>query len=231
MKNQANTAMKTTVFNLVILDESGSMCTCVRSTISGCNETIQAAQALQNNHRDSMRSLMSIYAFQTGATPSRYLCRNIPVDQAHAISDRDYRPGGCTPLYDALGSTLVDLRATAQTHEDATAVVTIITDGMENSSTHYSRNDIARLISELKELGWTFNFIGANIDVDDVAGALNIDNRMSFSSTESGTKAMFNDLNACYAAEMDERINEERCMAPEARVAYRKSRASKFFHK
>ena len=180
MKNQANTAMKTTVFNLVILDESGSMSTCVRSTISGCNETIQAAQALQNNHRDSMRSLMSIYAFQTGATPSRYLCRNIPVDQAHAISDRDYRPGGCTPLYDALGSTLVDLRATAQTHEDATAVVTIITDGMENSSTHYSRNDIARLISELKEFGWTFNFIGANIDVDDVAGALNIDNRMSF---------------------------------------------------
>ena len=55
---------KTTVFNLIILDESGSMGSCVNSTISGCNETINVAKQLQANNPDTQRVLMSIYAFQ-----------------------------------------------------------------------------------------------------------------------------------------------------------------------
>ena len=38
---------KTTVFNLIILDESGSMSDCTRATISGCNETINVAKNIQ----------------------------------------------------------------------------------------------------------------------------------------------------------------------------------------
>ena len=37
------------------------------------------------------------------------------------LTAKDYRPNGCTPLYDAVGETLTDLEAVAETHDDAVA--------------------------------------------------------------------------------------------------------------
>ena len=96
-----------------------------------------------------------------------------------------------------MGSTLTDLKAAADKCEDATGIVTIITDGYENSSTHYSLQKVAKMISSLKELGWTFNFIGANIDVDKVSQSLNIDNAMAFLATKTGTRSMMSSLAKC----------------------------------
>lgn len=223
--------IKTTVFNLIILDESGSMSSCVKSTISGCNETINVAKQLQAANPDTQRVLMSVYAFQSGSVPSRYLCKNIPVADARHITGRDYRSGGCTPLLDAVGSTLSELSAVAATHEDATGIVTIITDGLENSSTHYDLRKVVSLIDRLKEMGWTFNFIGANIDVDMMSRKLHIDNKMAFSSDESGTEEMFADFNANMMAYESQRMDQEFAMPMEERMAYRKKRNSKFFKK
>lgn len=223
---------KTTVFNLIILDESGSMSSCVNATIGGCNEAINVALQVQKSHSDTQRSLMSIYAFQSeGPVPSRYLCKNIDIDKAKHINSDVYRPFGTTPLLDAIGATLTDLKAVASTHEDATAVVTIITDGMENSSKMYNYTNVRALISQLKELGWIFNFIGANIDVDRVADNLDIDNRMKFSSTESGTRMMYQNYNECYASAMEDRIAEEASLSVPERIEARKLSAKRFFSK
>lgn len=224
-------ATKTTVFNLIILDESGSMCRCVNSTISGCNETINVAKQLQTRNPDTQHVLISIYAFQSGGTPSRYLCKNIPVADARHITHNDYEPGGCTPLFDAVGSTLAELKAVAATHEDATGIVTIITDGMENSSTHYTMEKVVRLIDSLKEMGWTFNFIGANIDVESMSRKMHIDNKMSFSSDEEGTRKMFRSYSKVLMDYEEERMQSEACMPQEERMAYRKQRSSGFFKK
>lgn len=223
---------KTTVFNLIILDESGSMSSCTRSTISGCNETINVARTLQNNNPDTQRVLMSIYAFQSDSKiQSRYICKNIPVTNVTDVTNKDYRPWGCTPLYDAVGATLTDVMAVAATHEDATGIVTIITDGMENSSTHYDLKQVARLIDRLKEMGWTINFIGANIDVEATANELHIDNAMAFQSSEEGTYDMFDKFSKTMAEYENSRICEEAALSHEARMAYRKKRNKSFFGK
>ena len=75
--NAANT--KTTVFNLIILDESGSMDSLTNATISGCNETLSVIRAAQQQVGDRQRHLVSIYAFQSGAVPSRYIIKNAPI--------------------------------------------------------------------------------------------------------------------------------------------------------
>lgn len=221
---------KTSVFNLIILDESGSMQSARNNTISGCNETINVAKSLQQKHADKQRSFVSVYAFQSdGNRPSRYLFKNVHAEDARHISERDYEPWGCTPLYDAVGQSLVDLKAIADTHDDALGVVTIITDGYENSSTQYTAKDIARLISQLKEKGWTFNFIGANIDVDKVASQLNIDNRMSFVSNEEGTKDMFDKYTKRMQTWNDDRIAcESAAPDQESRMKIRKMKSSEF---
>ena len=221
---------KTTVFNLIILDESGSMQPSLKATIAGCNETINVAKSLQETHSDSQRALISVYAFQDNCqVPSRYLCKNIPAEQARHITEQDYQPWGGTPLLDAVGSTLVDLEAVASTHEDATAVVTIITDGMENASRNYSYHQVATIISRLKEKGWTFNFIGANIDVNAEAAKLNIDNAMAYSNDEEGTAEMWDGFNKRSREFAEERCCREANMSKAERIKSRVKASKKFF--
>lgn len=225
--------MKTTVFNLIVLDESGSMSHLTEQTISGCNETINVAKSQAEKNADVFRSLMSVFAFQDGGpVKSRYIMKNDDALKARHITSDDYQPWGSTPLLDAVGSTLTELDVVASTHEDATGVITIITDGMENSSTHYSWQDVARLISRFKEKGWTVNLIGANIDVDAMGKRMNIDNRMAFQATQAGTSNMWHAFSESTSAEMDCYAQESRCMdAVEDRIASRKSRSKGFFRR
>ena len=223
--------MKTTVFNLIVLDESGSMSHLTDETISGCNETINVAKTQAEKNADVFRSLMSVYAFQDGGpVKSRYIMKNEDAIQARHISADDYNPWGSTPLLDAVGSTLTELKTVAATHEDATGVITIITDGMENSSSHYSWHDVANLISQFKEKGWTVNLIGANIDVEDMGSRLNIDNLMAFHASKAGSAKMWHEFNISTSANMDCYAEESRCMEDvEDRIKSRKSRSKGFF--
>jgi hypothetical protein len=191
---------KTTIFNLIILDESGSMSDARKATIAGCNETINVAKAATAANPDAFHSLMSIYAFQSGGpVASRYLLKNENTSNARHITEKDYEPYGATPLLDAIGDTLSELKTASETHEDATGVITIITDGFENDSHRYNWTQVAKMIAGLKEMGWTINLIGANIDLDTMGNALNIDNRMSFQNSNEGTKEMFDKFQDCVA--------------------------------
>lgn len=224
---------KTTVFNLIILDESGSMSTVTNQTVDGCNETLNVIRSLDKKYGETQRNLVSIYVFQQNEEmPSRYLCKNKPIGEVHDITSKDYRPWGCTPLLDAVGQTLVDLKAVAETHEDATGTITIITDGYENASKEYTWRQVADLINGMKEKGWTFNFIGANIDVEEVAKRMNIDNKMAFQASKVGTTAMFADFSANLMAHEDARIKEEIAyhdMSIEEKIDRRKKRSKNFF--
>ncbi len=224
--------MKTTVFNLIILDESGSMSGMTQQTISGCNETLNTIRFTAGQNEDSLRSLVSIYAFQKGGPiKSRYLVKNMEAKNVKDITSADYRPFGNTPLLDAVGSTLTELKAVAETHEDATGIVTIMTDGYENSSTQYTWHQVSSLILQLREMGWTINLIGANVDVEGMASSMNIakENSMAYLQTEQGTKNMW----ASFGASVGARMQEEACMSssamPEERLEARKKSAKRFF--
>lgn len=183
--------MKTKILNLIILDESGSMDCIRKETIAGCNEVLNTIRSAQKEFVDTQDHYVSIYVFQSGGKPSRYLINNQPANETDNIKYIDYVPCGCTPLFDGIGISVNNLRETADKNGTAIGSVTIITDGMENSSKEYTGKQIADLISSLKEQGWNFNFIGANINVQEVSRNINIDNTMSFDQTCEGTTAMF----------------------------------------
>ncbi len=184
--------MSTKIFNLIILDESGSMSGITKQTISGCNETINTIKASAEKFAGEQEHTVSIFAFQGGGKKtSRYIVKNVPASTAQPITGDDYEPWGNTPLYDAVGSCIADIKASIGSNRDAVASITIITDGYENSSRHYTHAQVAKMIAAQKELGWNFNFIGANIDVQRVSSSLNIDNCMEFDQDEEGTARMF----------------------------------------
>lgn len=232
MTTSISNTPKTTVFNLIILDESGSMQHLTDQTIAGCNETLNIIRSSAKKNTETIRSLVSIYAFQSeGELPSRYLIKHQAPEDVKNITREDYQPWGNTPLFDAVGSTLSELKAVAATHEDATGIVTIITDGYENSSRLYNPKQVVSLINELKAAGWTINIIGANVDIDQMAKSMSIDNRMSFSASQAGTKAMFNRMNANLDCRMNELADEDVTLSKEARIHARMSSSKTFFKK
>lgn len=94
------------------------------------------------------------------------------------------------PLYDAIGMGIAKINAL--TTEDDSVLVTIITDGEENCSEEYNLKMIKNLIEKLKKQNWTFTFIGTDdLDVENIAHGMGIDNHLQFSEDEAGTKAMF----------------------------------------
>lgn len=88
-----------------------------------------------------------------------------------------------------MGFTLTSMRNYVKKIEDSVAVVTIITDGMENASREYTGPTIKKLVDELKGEGWTFTYMGANQDSIEVAFTLSIRNARNFDYSAQGTMA------------------------------------------
>lgn len=204
-----------TVYNLIIVDESGSMCLIEQQAFAGMNETIQTVQQLQKKYPD-IEQRITLMTFETGNR--RYHLDNVPAQQAHILRPGEYRPGGGTPLYDAVGEGISKVNAVCGMDDEV--VVTIITDGEENSSVEYNHTMVKNLIEKMKKQGWTFAFIGTdNIDVRGMAHGLGINSHLSFSEDAAGTQKMFAKVRRCREANMaciasDE--TEEECLVRRA---------------
>ena len=172
---------------MIIVDESGSMCVIERQALAGINETIETVKKMQQLHPD-MEQRISLLTFDSGHKTFKY--DNVKADNVHTLSARDYNPRGGTPLYDAIGISIAKLNA--QTSETDNVLVPIITDGEANSSEEYNLHMVKTLISKMKKQGWTFTLIGTdNLDVEGMAGSMNIDNHLAFTQDEEGTRMMF----------------------------------------
>jgi len=174
-------------FNLIILDKSGSMMSIRNAAIAGVNETIGTIRRIKNETGCAQE--VSILPFCGCSTD--YMLRDAEVDNAPVITISNYMPCCSTPLLDAIGKGCTELRKHIGEEKDFAVSVTIITDGYENSSKEWTYNSVKALIESLKAEGWLFAFIGANIDVAEVSKRMAIDNAMSFSADEDGTRAMF----------------------------------------
>ncbi len=175
------------VFNLLVVDESGSMSIIRRQALVGINETLATIQKMQKAHKN-LEQRVTLITFDSTHTNVFY--DNVRASNANPLKAKDYNPCGATPLYDAIGMGIAKINAL--TTEDDSVLVTIITDGEENCSEEYSLKMIKNLIEKLKKQNWTFTFIGTDdLDVENIALDMGIDNHLQFSEDEAGTKKMF----------------------------------------
>ena len=198
MENVKETQTKTQVFNLIILDKSGSMEEIRQAAVSGFNETLQGIKMAQDKFEDSQEHYVSLLTFCKCKT--EYVYDKLPVREARPLALDAYKPCCFTPLYDAMGFALTSMRRYVDGLTDAVVVVTVITDGYENASKEYSREAVSGLVEELKNKGWTFTYMGANQDSVRVASGLSIRNARNFEFTAEGTVA-------CMAKDADTRQN------------------------
>lgn len=176
------------IYNVIILDESGSMTAIYDQALMGINEVLSG---IRKNHEEfpDQQHYVSIVTFEGSGISGINTRRDmVAIDKVEDFTRYDYRPGGCTPLYDAMGKTLNELEG--RIGDDDRVFATIITDGYENSSEEYSGTVVKALVSRLRGKGWTFAYIGANQDAVEVARDLNIDNALDFDATPEGVCRM-----------------------------------------
>lgn len=160
------------VYNLIILDESGSMRSIYSESLAAINEAIKGIRSNQSEF-PQQRQFVSIVTFAGRGMDGMKVRRDrVPVMRVRDMTVQDYRPGGGTPLYDTMGQAITALSEVIC--EGDPVFVTIITDGYENTSEEYSGSAIKELVARKRRDGWTFAYIGANQDAVEVASELNI---------------------------------------------------------
>ena len=175
------------VFNLLVVDESGSMSVIRSQALAGINETLATIQKMQKAHKQ-LEQRVTLITFDS--THKNLIYNNETANHSRPLRPKDYNPCGATPLYDAIGMGIA--KVNALTTEEDSVLVTIITDGEENCSEEYDLHMVKNLIAKLKRQNWTFTFIGTDdLDVESIARDMGIDNHLHFSEDEAGTREMF----------------------------------------
>ena len=144
--------MKTRIYNLIIVDESGSMSIIRDEAFAGMNETLQTIKTMAND-KPELEQRVTMLTFDSGHTRFHY--NNADGKEVVPLQQSDYNPRGCTPLYDAIGTGIAKVNAVVR--DGDTVLVTIITDGEENSSHEYSLRMVKNLIEKLKKQNCLFS--------------------------------------------------------------------------
>ena len=177
--------MNQKIYNLIVLDASGSMYSIRNEAIAGVVETVQTIRTAQKDNANQ-EHLFSLVVFNGKGIATVY--DRMPIDKVPDLDANDYQPTDNTPLYDAMGNAITNLQR--YINEDDNVLVTVITDGYENSSVEWNHQRVFQLVEDLKKKNWLFTYIGANQDALKVAKDMGIDHSINYISDAEGTKAM-----------------------------------------
>ncbi len=176
------------VYNLIVLDESGSMYSIKEMVISGFNEVVQTVKGVAKEFPEQ-EHYISFISFNSLKIKTHLDCELI--SKLNEINGEGYRPNSGTPLFDAMGYSINSLREKTDHEKDYNVLVTILTDGMENASKEYNRQAIKALVDEMEKKNWTFTYIGADHGVEEFAVSISIKNSIRFQKNKEGMDRMF----------------------------------------
>ena len=180
---------------VMILDKSGSMHGLEADTIGGFNAMIEKEKKLGID----VRVTTVLFNDKMDRLYEHREIRNV-----RPLTERTYETGGTTALLDAVGDTILHMEQSGAADRQGTKViVVIITDGMENASTEFTKAKVKGLISDKQEkAGWDFIYLGANIDAAEEADAIGVRkaNAVTYKNTSSGVRANY-DAVGVYVAE------------------------------
>ena len=177
------------VFNLIILDESGSMESIKKEIISGFNEVVQSVKEGARQYPEQ-KHYVTFVSFNSSGIKT--ILENQEADKFETIDENKYIPSSATPLYDAMGFSIRRLKNMLDNEKNPyNVLVTILTDGYENASKEYSGNAIKKLVEELKLKNWTFTYIGTDHEVEAVAYSIGVVNSLKFNKSSADVSDMF----------------------------------------
>jgi len=178
------------VYNLIILDESGSMQSIKKTIMNGFNKVVQTIKSVALEYPEQEHTVTFVSFNSSGI---KKIHENSKIESLNQIDDRSYQPNGGTPLFDAMGASFFNLNwiIEKENPKNYNVLVTILTNGEEKASKDHTGESIKEIIELYKSKNWTFTYIGANHDVDLFASRISINNVMKFETIEEDMQRMF----------------------------------------
>lgn len=164
----------------IVADRSGSMGGYADGEFTKAQRSTMGVTSLVDEHRKAPgRVRFSLIEFDTSYD---WVAQGAESLTWHCL------PRGGTALLDAVGRAITEtgerLEKMPEHERPGKVIFVIATDGEENSSREYSRDQVAKMITHQKDAyGWDFAFIGADIDAFGEAGGIGIAQGSVLSST------------------------------------------------
>lgn len=165
------------VHSYFLLDRTGSMEAMKDGVLSGYKKYVTEQQTQPGVMYHTLAQFDSENPFEiiVEATEIRKVSTELP-----------FAPRAATPLYDAIDLMIDYAERTSDGSDDV--IIVVLTDGHENASRKASRQGVLEKVERLKKRGWTFVFLGANIDSYATGGAMGWarGSTMNYAATSSG---------------------------------------------
>lgn len=169
-----------------VLDKSGSMGPKRKDAIGGFNQFLEDQKKLLKS------TLFTMAMFDSPGT-YKILYDGKAISDIEPLDEKTYIPSGMTALLDAIGRTI---DAVSNRKGDKKVIFAILTDGLENSSQEYNKDQVLKLIEEKQKGGWEFIYLGCQKEAIAEAVSLGIPstNTMYYADTGVGTLTGYRNL-------------------------------------
>lgn len=166
-----------------VIDESGSMSGKEEDVIGGFKKVVDEQRA-----NSAGTCSVSYYKFADN-TDEVFLGKDI--NEVEYI-DGKYSPGGCTALFDAVG-TAIDkvgkwLNDMKEEDRPEKNLIVIMTDGGENSSREYTASKVKEMVKHQEEkYSWEFIYMGSDLTNANDANSIGINTRLYATKANYGS--------------------------------------------
>lgn len=178
---------------VVVLDRSGSMQAILEDAIGGFNSFLESQKSVPGDANLTLVLFNDKYKF---------VLENVPLGMAKPLDKEIYVPHSTTALLDALGDTIdragAYLSGLPEDDRPNKVIFAILTDGLENASHRFTREQIFDKITHQREVyKWEFIFLAANQDAIQAGMSIGVPrmDTYSFASTPEGTQTAYKSMN------------------------------------
>ena len=189
---------------IFILDKSGSMSGLEKDTIGGFNSMIEK----QKKEEGEAMVTTILFSDTHKVIHDRVNIKDVPL-----LTEKEYYPGGCTALLDTIGFAITStLKRQKEDDYPEKTLLIITTDGYENVSKEYNKENIKNLIEKVKkEYDWEVTFLGASLESIAEAESFGVsrDNSIVFETSEKGIKEFYLNMNSMVSkVRKDKKLNK-----------------------
>jgi hypothetical protein len=176
----------------VVLDASGSMQSLATDTIGNFNQFLQEQKAEPGE---------ALYTLCRFSDTFSLINDFVKLAGVPALTASTYKPHGSTALLDAMGFTIdhlgKKLSAMPETDRPSKVIVLVITDGQENASKIFTKDQIASMVKHQQDkYSWQIMFFGSSIDQISDGQSLGVAsvNTIQYDASPQGTQRLYSNI-------------------------------------